>query len=95
MTNLNSALQPDDGLSARILRAAFDGATRPEDFEGRLGLEAGSLETSLEALVDAGFLERRTSRRNRDLRQYRLIDRGECYRNVLSAFARAVKGETP
>ncbi len=83
--------EPDDGLSVQILRAAFEGVTRAEDFQARLGAAQETVDTALEALVDAGFLERETSRNNRH-RQYVLVDRGECYRNVLSSYA--LSGET-
>jgi DNA-binding HxlR family transcriptional regulator len=93
MTDTNSAPESDDGLSAKILRAAFDGVTDPADLQLRLGVGADELAANLDALVDAGFLECKTSRRNRSHRQYALVDRGECYRNVLCAFAGSAEGE--
>ena len=61
-----------------ILRQAFNGARRFEDFQRGIGLARNVLTDRLNSLVDQGILERRPYSRGgaRDLYEYRLTDKG-------------------
>jgi DNA-binding HxlR family transcriptional regulator len=61
-----------------ILRQAFNGARRFEDFQRGIGLARNVLTDRLNRLVDHGILERRPYSQGaaRDLHEYRLTDKG-------------------
>ena len=71
--------------SMLILRDAFAGMTRFDQFQKSLGIAPNMLTRRLSALVDAGMLERRrySDRPPRD--EYVLTERGEDFRTVLLA----------
>src|ERR1700710_565 len=71
--------------SMLILRDAFGGLTRFDEFEKSLGIAPHMLTRRLSALVEAGMLERRrySTRPPRD--EYLLTERGRDFRTVLMA----------
>jgi DNA-binding HxlR family transcriptional regulator len=71
--------------SILILRDAFSGMTRFEEFRESLGIAPNMLTRRLAALVEAGLLERRrySARPPRD--EYLLTERGRDFRPVLVA----------
>src|SRR3954471_2395585 len=71
--------------SILILRDAFAGITRFDEFQKSLGIAPGMLTRRLNALVEAGLLgrERYSERPPRD--EYRLTARGRDFRPVLIA----------
>jgi len=69
--------------SILILRDAFLGATRFEQFQKSLPIAATSLTRRLGALVEAGMLERRRYCERPPRDEYLLTDRGRDFRPVL------------
>jgi DNA-binding HxlR family transcriptional regulator len=71
--------------SILILRDAFAGLTRFDEFQKKLGIAPNMLTRRLEALVAAGMLERRrySARPPRD--EYVLTERGRDFHDVLLA----------
>jgi DNA-binding HxlR family transcriptional regulator len=71
--------------SILILRDAFAGLTRFDEFHKSLGIAPNMLARRLSALVEAGLLERHrySDRPPRD--EYRLTERGRDFRTVLMA----------
>lgn len=71
--------------SILILRDAFAGLSRFDEFQRSLGIAPNMLARRLAALVEAGLLERRrySARPPRD--EYRLTERGRDFRAVLVA----------
>src|SRR6202043_2395442 len=69
--------------SILILRDAFLGATRFEQFQKSLPIAATSLTRRLNNLVEAGMLERRRYRERPPRDEYVLTDRGRDFRPVL------------
>jgi DNA-binding HxlR family transcriptional regulator len=71
--------------SILILRDAFNGRTRFDEFQKHLGIAPNMLTRRLAALVEAGLLERRvySARPPRD--EYLLTARGRDFRDVLLA----------
>ncbi len=71
--------------SMLILRDAFAGLTRFDEFQKNLGIAPNMLSRRLAALVEAGMLERRrySARPPRD--EYVLTERGRDFRDVLMA----------
>lgn len=73
--------------SLLIVREAFDGVRRFQDFRNRLGIASNLLSTRLETLVGAGILMRVPYQdpggRRRD--EYHLTERGEDLESVLLA----------
>ena len=59
-----------------IVRDAFFGVTRFEEWQERLGIARNVLTTRLETLVDAGVLERRVYDEGRDRADYVLTEKG-------------------
>jgi DNA-binding HxlR family transcriptional regulator len=59
-----------------ILRDAFLGVTRFEDFQHRLGIARNILATRLDTLVAAGVMERRPYDQARERYDYQLTDMG-------------------
>lgn len=60
-----------------IIREAFAGATRFDQFQKRLGISRNSLTSRLRAMVEAGVLERRPVAANRSREEYVLTPMGE------------------
>lgn len=71
--------------SMLILRDAFAGLTRFEEFRESLGIAPGMLSRRLAALVEAGLLERRRYSDHPPREDYVLTPRGEDFRPVLLA----------
>jgi DNA-binding HxlR family transcriptional regulator len=68
-----------------ILRDAFLGIRRFDDFVGRLGISRNVLTDRLDTLVDAGVLERRAYDEARGRYDYLLTDKGRALWPVLTA----------
>ena len=71
--------------SILILRDAFAGLTRFDEFQKNLGIAPNMLTRRLNALVDAGLLERRRYSEHPPRDEYRLTERGRDFRPVLLA----------
>jgi DNA-binding HxlR family transcriptional regulator len=71
--------------SMLILRDAFAGTTRFDDFQQSLGIAPNMLARRLGALVEAGLLERRRYSERPPRDEYVLTERGRDFRPVLSA----------
>ena len=71
--------------SMLILRDAFGGTTRFDDFQQSLGIEPNMLARRLAALVEAGLLERRRYSERPPRDEYVLTDRGRDFKPVLVA----------
>src|ERR1700756_1920159 len=71
--------------SMLILRDAFAGKTRFDEFERNLGIAPNMLSRRLAALVEAGMLERRQYSAHPPRYEYLLTDRGRDFRDVLIA----------
>jgi DNA-binding HxlR family transcriptional regulator len=72
--------------SILILRDAFYGLTRFDEFQKSLGIAPNMLTRRLDALVEAGLLERRRYSERPPRDEYVLTDRGRDFRPVLLAF---------
>src|SRR5829696_9377464 len=66
-----------------ILRDAFFGVTRFEEFQSRLGIARNILTKRLDTLVDAGIFERRVYDEARDRSDYVLTEKGRALWPVL------------
>jgi len=71
--------------SILILRDAFRGLTRFDEFSESLGVAPGILTRRLSALVEAGLLERRLYCEHPPRHEYVLTERGRDFRPVLLA----------
>ena len=71
--------------SILILRDAFKGATRFDQFQKSLGIAPNMLTRRLATLVDSGLLERRLYSEKPPRHEYVLTDRGKDFRPVLWA----------
>ena len=71
--------------SILILRDAFRGLTRFEEFQKNLGIAPNMLTRRLSALVEAGMLERRRYNDRPPRYEYVLTERGRDFRSVLGA----------
>jgi DNA-binding HxlR family transcriptional regulator len=71
--------------SILILRDAFRGLTRFDEFSASLGVAPGILTKRLAALTEAGLLERRMYCEHPPRYEYILTDRGRDFRPVLLA----------
>src|SRR3954447_14123926 len=71
--------------SILILRDAFAGMTRFEEFQASLGIAPNMLTKRLAALVEAGLLERHPYCERPPRHEYRLTERGRDFRPVLVA----------
>jgi DNA-binding HxlR family transcriptional regulator len=69
--------------SMLILRDAFAGLTRFDEFERSLGIAPNMLSRRLSALVEAGMLERRRYSERPPRDEYVLTERGRDFRGVL------------
>lgn len=68
-----------------ILRDAFFGISRFDDFQSRLGIARNILSARLDTLVDTGVMERRTYDEARNRSDYVLTDKGRALWPVLTA----------
>lgn len=73
--------------SILILRDAFHGLTRFEEFQRSLGISTNSLSRRLTTLVDAGLLERRPYSERPPRHEYVLTQRGRDFQPVLLTLA--------
>ena len=71
--------------SILIMRDAFAGMTRFDEFQKSLGIAPNMLTRRLNALVEAGLLERHPYSEHPPRHEYRLTARGEDFRPVLVA----------
>jgi DNA-binding HxlR family transcriptional regulator len=71
--------------SILILRDAFAGLTRFDEFQKKLGIAPNMLSRRLAALVEAGMLERRPYSTHPPRYEYVLTDRGRDFHDVLIA----------
>jgi DNA-binding HxlR family transcriptional regulator len=76
-----------DGWSLMIIREAFLGSRRFNDFERQLGIARNILSDRLRKLVDAGLLARKSSETDRRVVEYRLTDAGRALFPVLIALS--------
>lgn len=72
--------------SILILRDAFAGLTRFDEFQNSLGIAPNMLTRRLKALTEAGLLERRRYSERPPRYEYLLTERGRDFRTVLIAF---------
>ena len=63
--------------SLLILREAFGGVSRFDDFQKRIGISRNLLTTRLKKLVDGGVLERRPLHSDAKRHEYVLTEKGE------------------
>jgi DNA-binding HxlR family transcriptional regulator len=77
--------QVGDWWSLLILRDAFDGLTRFDQFERSLGIAPGMLTRRLRGLVEDGLLTRVAYSQRPPRHDYRLTERGKALRPVLIA----------
>ena len=68
-----------------IVRDAFFGVSRFEEFQSRLGIARNVLATRLDTLVEAGILERRVYEEARGRSDYLLTEKGRALWPVLTA----------
>lgn len=59
-----------------VVREAFAGVRRFDDFQARLGIARNVLATRLQSLVDHGILERRLYQERPERYEYRLTEKG-------------------
>ncbi|MGH1503268.1 MAG: winged helix-turn-helix transcriptional regulator [Acidimicrobiales bacterium] len=71
--------------SLMIVRDAFFGVTRFDEFQERLGIARNTLTARLETLVDGGVLERQVYDEGRGRADYVLTDMGKALWPVLTA----------
>ncbi|MDR3508587.1 MAG: helix-turn-helix domain-containing protein [Caulobacteraceae bacterium] len=71
--------------SILILRDAFHGLTRFDQFQASLGIAPNTLTRRLNALVEAGLMERRLYNDRPPRHEYRLTERGRDFLPVLVA----------
>ena len=83
--------------SMLILRDAFGGTTRFDDFQQSLGIAPNMLTRRLAALVEAGLLERRRYSERPPRDEYVLTERGRDFKPVLVALVapRSASSRTP
>jgi DNA-binding HxlR family transcriptional regulator len=68
-----------------VIREAFNGVRRFDEFQGRLGIARNVLAARLQRLVDNGILERRLYQERPQRFEYRLTDKGRDLYPVLIA----------
>jgi len=77
-----------DQWATLILRDAFLGMRRFEDFQCDLGASRGVLAARLDGLVEAGMLRREQYQDRPPRHEYRLTDKGRAFWDVLAAMWR-------
>lgn len=80
-----------DGWSLMIIREAFLGSRRFNDFERRLGIARNILTDRLRKLVEAGLLKRKASEADRRVVEYKLTRSGRALFPVLIALSQWVE----
>jgi DNA-binding HxlR family transcriptional regulator len=79
-----------------VVREAFNGVRRFDDFQGRLGIARNVLASRLQGLVEHGVLERRLYQERPERYEYRLTQKGfDLYPVLLSLLNWGDKWETP
>ncbi len=71
-----------------VVREAFNGVRRFDDFQARLGIARNVLATRLQGLVDHGILERRLYQERPERHEYRLTEKGRDLYPVLISMLR-------
>ncbi|MEO6397965.1 MAG: helix-turn-helix domain-containing protein [Tepidiformaceae bacterium] len=71
-----------------VLREAFNGVRRFDEFQVRLGIARNVLATRLQGLVDHGVLERRLYQERPERSEYRLTEKGRDLYPVLISLMR-------
>jgi len=74
-----------DGWTPMVLREAYYGTTRFDDFERVLGIGRNVLSRRLGSLVEAGFLERSAYQQNPPRSDYLLTEKGRDFFPILAA----------
>lgn len=77
-----------DWWTPMVMREAFYGSRRFEEFQERLGVSRATLTQRLTKLVDEDFLTRVEYQANPSRHEYRLTDKGRAFFNVLAAMWR-------
>lgn len=77
-----------DWWTPLVMREAFYGARRFEEFQQRLGVSRNVLTQRLDRLVDEDMLERRPYQERPTRHEYRLTDKGRDFFTVLAAMIR-------
>ena len=79
-----------------VVREAFNGVRRFDDFQERLGIARNVLASRLQGLVDHGVLERRLYQERPERYEYRLTQKGfDLYPVLLSLLAWGDRWATP
>jgi len=79
-----------------VVREAFNGVRRFDDFQGRLGIARNVLAARLQGLVEHGILERRLYQERPERYEYRLTPKGfDLYPVLLSLINWGDRWETP
>ena len=79
-----------------VIREAFNGVRRFDDFQARLGIARNVLAARLQGLVEHGVLERRLYQERPERYEYRLTQKGfDLYPVLLSLLAWGDRWETP
>src|SRR5450759_5437164 len=79
-----------------VVREAFNGVRRFDDFQARLGIARNVLAARLLGLVEHGVLERRLYQERPERYEYRLTQKGlDLYPVLLSLLSWGDKWETP
>ena len=76
-----------DGWSLMIIREAFLGSRKFNEFERRLGIARNILSDRLRKLVEAGLLRRKTSETDRRVVEYKLTRSGRALFPILIALS--------
>jgi DNA-binding HxlR family transcriptional regulator len=71
-----------------VMREAFFGCRRFEQFQERLGVSRATLTARLSRLVDEGFLDKVAYQEHPPRHEYRLTDKGRAFFEVLAAMWR-------
>lgn len=77
-----------DAWTSLILREAFYGSCRFDEFQQQLGIARNTLTDRLRRLVDEGLMERRLYESEPPRHEYRLTEKGRDFFPVLAALTR-------
>src|SRR5512140_1885367 len=82
--------------SMLVVREAFNGVRRFDDFQARLGIARNVLATRLQSLVEHGILDRRLYQERPERYEYRLTEKGrELYPVLISMMRWGDRWECP